>query len=333
MAQKIRWGVISTARIGKKTVVPAIQKAHNCEVVAVASRSLDKAQEYANDLGIAKAYGSYEEMLDSGEIDAVYNPLPNDGHAKWSMAAAERGIAVLCEKPLALDAAEAQEMADFFEARGVLLAEAFMWRFHPQHNMVRQMIAEGVIGTPKVMNASFTFSIGNEADIRLNPAMGGGSLMDVGCYCINAMRVILGEEPDGGKAFGIFGKTSEVDEMLTGVLSFPSGVLGHFDCGFRASRTNLYDIRGTEGRIRIEPAFIPQPDETAVIRVWRGSNDSTYEEIAVPPANQYTLMAEDFADALLNKRPFRYPIEDAIRNMIVIDNLLSSAKGEDGYWF
>lgn len=332
MPAPIRFGILSTARIGEKALVPAIKQAANAEVVAVASRSLESAQAYADRNEIPHAFGSYEAMLDSGEIDAVYNPLPNHLHAPWSKAAADRALPTLCEKPLAMHAQEAQDLVDYFAGRDVLLAEAFMWRFHPQHAVVRQLIADGDIGEVKVMNATFTFVIGDEGNIRLNAEWGGGSLWDVGCYCVNAMRHIIGEEPDGGHAFARFGATSQVDESLSAVLSFPGGTIGHFDCGFRAHRTNAYDIRGTQGRIRVEPAFIPDPREPATVHVWRGTNDATYEAVMVDPANAYTLMVEDFADAILNSRPFRYPVQDAVNNMIVLDNLLASARGDAGYW-
>jgi xylose dehydrogenase (NAD/NADP) len=332
MSEKIRWGVISTARIGEKSVIPAIQSSETGVVHAVASRSLEKAEAFAAKNDIAKAFGSYEDMLDSGEIDAVYNPLPNHLHAPLSKAAADRGIPVLCEKPLALDAAEAQELVEYFDEKGVLLAEAFMWRFHPQHDVVRQLLAEDAIGDIKVMHASFTFVIGDESNIRLNPEWGGGSLWDVGCYCVNSMRNLLQEEPDGGHAFARFGKESQVDEMLAGVLTFPSGVVGHFDCGFRAHKTTLYEIRGTRGRIRVTPAYVPDADEETTVHVWRGANDASYEAIPVPAANQYTLMVDEFGAALREGRPFKYPADDAVKNMIVLDNLLASAKGEGGYW-
>lgn len=331
MPKKVRWGILGASRIGRK-VIPSIAAAPNCEVVAVASRSLDKAQAYADELNIPKAFGSYEDMLQSGEIDAVYNPLPNDLHAKWSIAAAEQGLAVLCEKPLAMNATEAQTMVDAFEQRGLLLAEAFMWRFHPQHATVKDLIDSGAIGKVRMMNGTFTFVLTREQDIRLSSEQGGGSLMDVGCYPINATRLLLGEEPDGGHAFAQFAPNSHVDLAVSAVLSFPSGVMATIDCGFTSSRTNAYEVRGTQGRIRVEQAFIPDGDEVTTIRVWRGENDTTYEEITIDPANQYTLMAQDFADALLNQRPFRFPVQDAIKNMLVIDNLIASAKSQEGYW-
>ncbi|MFZ4815179.1 MAG: Gfo/Idh/MocA family protein [Phototrophicaceae bacterium] len=330
MADKIRWGILGAARIGRR-VIPAIHNAPNAEVVAVASRSRERAEAYAKEHGIPKVFDTYEAMLNSGEIDAVYNPLPNHQHAPMSIAAAEAGLACLCEKPLALNASEAQSMVDAFAERGQLLAEAFMYRFHPQHDRVRALIADGAIGKLQMIDAAFTFNIADEQDIRMFPEMGGGGIYDVGCYCINSIRLLTGEEPDGGQAFGRFGK-SDVDEMLSATLSFPSGVLAHFDCGFRALKTNYYDVRGTEGRIRVEPSYSMDTDQIATIHVWRGKAD-TPESITVPAVDQYQLMIEDFCDALLNKRPFRFPVEDAVKNMVVIDNLLASARGQDGYWF
>ncbi len=333
MADKIRWGIISTANIGRGKVIPAIQQSSNGEVVAVASRDQARAQAFADELGIPQAFGSYQEMIDSGEVDAIYNPLPNDGHAPWSKKCADAGIAILCEKPLTLNAEEAQETIDYIVEKGVLFAEAFMYRFHPQYDAVRQLIADGAIGDIRVINATFTFMNTNPDNIRLVPEMGGGGLMDVGCYCINAMRLLTGEEPDGGQAFARYHADTNVDMSASAVLSFPSGVIGHFDCGMETHRTNMVDIRGTAGRIRLENAFIPEPDEPQVVRFWRGTNDPQYDEMTVEAANQYTLMAEDFADALLNNSPFRFPVQDAVNNMIVIDNLRASAQGQDGYWY
>ena len=333
MAENIRWGILSTANIGRGKVIPAIQASRNGEVVAVASRSQQRAQAFADELGIPQAYGSYEDLIASGEVDAVYIPLPNDGHIPWSKACADAGIATLCEKPLALDVAEAQEAVDYFAEKGVLFAEAFMYRFHPQYDVVRDLIGNGEIGDLRVINATFTFTIDSETNIRMDKSMGGGGLMDVGCYCINAMRLITGEEPDGGQAFARFHPTTGVDMSAVATLTFPSGIIGHFDCGMETHRTNLLDIRGTKGRIRLEDAFIPDADAPQTIRIWRGENDLSYAEMTVGAANQYTLMVEEFADALMNNRAYRFPVQDAVNNMIVIDNLRSSAEAQDGYWY
>lgn len=320
MTEKIRWGILSTARIGRDRVIPAMQKAHNAEVTAVASRNLATAESFAADLGIPRAFGSYEEMLADPDIDAIYNPLPNNLHAEWSIRCAEAGKATLCEKPLASNAAEAQTMVDAFAKHNVPFAEAFMYRFHPQTQTVKRLIDEGAIGTVNSIASAFTFPIGNEDDIRLKANMAGGGLMDVGCYCISIMRYLTGEEPTTGKALAVIGERSQVDESLVGILQFPSGVLGHFDCGVRSHVENNYEVRGTKGRILVERAFVI-PQEDAVIRVWRGND---YEEIRVLNANSYTLMTEDFSDAILNKRPPLFAPQDAVANMAVIDLLLAS---------
>ncbi|MFN8373410.1 MAG: Gfo/Idh/MocA family oxidoreductase [Anaerolineae bacterium] len=332
MSRKLRWGIISTARIGEGQVIPAIQQSNNGEVVAVASRDLAKGKEFAQRLGIPRVFGSYEEMLADPEIDAVYNPLPNALHGEWSIRAGEAGKHVLCEKPLANNADEAQKMADFFAAKGLLLAEAFMYRFHPQTQKVKEMVDGGAVGKIHAMQSVFNFSIGSEDDVRLSKELEGGSLMDVGCYCLNITRYLIGEEPSDVRAFADFGKRSGVDERLAGLMQFPSGALAHFDCSIRTHFTQTYEIRGSEGRIFVERAFVPfrpSPDSEIIIRYWSskpGVEKHQYEEIPVPQVNQYTLMAEDFADAVLKQRPPRFPIEDAVANMRAIDRLLAAAR-------
>lgn len=323
MTSKIRWGILSTAGIGKRRVIPAMKLTNNGEVTAVASRDLARAQAFAAELGIPKAYGSYEELIADPDIDAIYNPLPNSQHAKWSILCAEAGKPVLCEKPLASFATEAQKMVDAFTSRGVLFAEGFMYRFHPQAVKVKELVDSGAIGTFNTISATFCFKIADEANIRLSKELSGGSLMDVGCYCINVMRFMTGEEPVAAKAIADFGARTGVDERLVGLLQFPSGVMGHFDCGLRQQWTHTYELRGTEGRIQVEKGFTVQPNETPIIRLWRGDQ---YEEITMPAVNHYTLMAEDFADALLNKRPPRFSGQDGVANMKVIDMLLQDAR-------
>jgi len=326
MSDKIRWGVLSTANIGKKAVIPAIQQSHNGEVVAVASRSQERARAFADELGIEHAYGSYQDLIDSGTVDAVYNPLPNDDHVPWSVKCAQAGLAVLCEKPLGMDADNAQQAVDAFAQKDILLAEAFMYRFHPRYQIVRDLIDSGEIGDLQVINATFTFSIGDGDNIRLHKQHGGGGLMDVGCYCISAMRLVTGEEPVTGQAYARYHPQTDVDMRAAAILSFPSGVLGHFDCGMDTHRTNMLDIRGTQGRIRLDDAFIAGPEDALPVHIWRGTNAPQHEEIPVGAANQYTLMAEEFADALQTGRQFRYPIADAVANMRVIDMLRHSAR-------
>lgn len=327
MSEKIRWGILSTANIGKKRVIPAIKKSHNGEVAAVASRDLARAQAFAEELDIPNAYGSYEELIASGDIDAIYNPLPNSLHAEWSIKCAEAGIPTLCEKPLASDAGEAQSMVDAFAARDVLFAEAFMYRFHPQTQKVKAMVDDGAAGNLQVISAAFTFPVSNESNIRLSKPLAGGSLMDVGCYCVNVLRFMTGEEPASVNAFARFGETTGIDETLTGQLDFPSGILGHFDSSLRTHRTHTYDIRGTSGRILVEQGFVmPTENQSTTIRYWHGNE---YEEIEISPADHYQLMVKDFAEALQEGRPPRFAPQDAVQNMRVIDRLLESARDAD----
>ena len=322
MSDRIRWGILSTADIGLK-VIPAIHAAANSVVAAVSSRSLERAQAFAEELAIPRVYGSYEQMLADGQIDAIYNPLPNSMHAEWSIKCAEAGIPTLCEKPFASDAFEAQSIVDAFERLSVPLAEAFMYRFHPQHAKVKEILAAGGIGELQFINCSFTYPIGGGANIRLSKALAGGALMDVGCYCVNLMRFMTGEEPARVTASGIIGKSTGVDEALAATLEFPSGVLGHFDCGLRAYRQQTYTLKGTSGMITVPVSFTPHKSADTFVRHWQGED---FNEHTIPAADHYQLMVEDFADALLNKRAPRFAPRDAVNNMVVVDALMAGAR-------
>ncbi|MBX3084934.1 MAG: Gfo/Idh/MocA family oxidoreductase [Anaerolineae bacterium] len=332
MDKKIRWGILSTARIGENAVIPAIHQSRNGVAAAVGSRDIEKGKAFAARNNIPKVYGSYEELIADPDIDAIYNPLPNGLHGEWSIKAAQGGKHVLCEKPLANNAAEAQHMADEFKQHGVLLAEAFMYRFHPQTEKVKQMVDSGAVGKIHLIQAAFSFSIEDEGDVRLSKELVGGALMDVGCYCLNVTRYMLGEEPIEVKAIADFGEKTGVDERLVAIMAFPSGALAHFDCSLRTHFTQTYEIRGSHGRILVEKGYAPfRPDPAAdvIIRYWNsqpGVEKHAYEEIKVDKPDQYTLMAEDFADAILNKRPPRFPIEDSIAQMRAIDMLYASAE-------
>ncbi|MBZ0282660.1 MAG: Gfo/Idh/MocA family oxidoreductase [Anaerolineae bacterium] len=321
MTRTIRWGILSTANIANRRVAPALKATRNGEVAAVASREIDKAQQFATDHGIPKAYGSYGELLTDPEIDAIYIPLPNSEHARWGNLCAEAGKAVLCEKPLARDATEAQMLVSTFAEKQLLLVEGFMYRFHPQTVKVREMLKSGAVGEITALSSAFSFSIRSETNVRLNPILAGGALMDVGCYCINVMRLMTGEEPETARALAHFG-ASNVDERLAATVQFPSGAIGHFDCGLRGYRTHTYEIRGTEGRILVERGFTMEPGDEHIIRWWHGDD---YEEVRTPMANHFTLMAEDFADALLTGRQPRYPATDAVHNMRAIDMVREAA--------
>ena len=322
MNEKVRWGILSTANIGRR-VIPAIHASHNGVAAAVCSRSLERAQEFAAAQGIPRALGSYEELIADDEIDAIYIPLPNSMHAKWSVKCAEAGVPTLCEKPFASDAPEAQSIVDAFAAHDVLLAEAFMYRFHPQHTKVKEIIATGGIGDLQIINSSFTFPISDEANIRLSKPLAGGALMDVGCYCVNLMRFMTGEEPARITACARIGASTGVDEALAGTLEFPSGVIGHFDCGLRAHRQHSYTLKGSDGMIVVPTSFVPDKSADTLVQHWHGDS---FSEHVIPPIDHYQLMVEDFADALLNERAPRFAPSDAVQNMDVVDALLAQAR-------
>jgi len=280
MTDKIRWGILSTARIGRR-VIPAIHASRNGEVAAVASRSLESAQAWAAAHDIPRAYGSYEALFEDGDIDAIYNPLPNSMHAEWSIKCAGAGIPTLSEKPFASDAPEAQSIVDAFENHNVPLAEAFMYRFHPQHAKVKEILATGGIGELQIINSSFTFPVTDEANIRLSKALAGGALMDVGCYCVNLMRFMTGEEPERVAAAARIGERTGVDETLVGALEFPAGVIGHFDCGLRSFGQHTYTLKGSEGMIAVPQSFVIDKAVDGIVRHWRGDS---YSEHVIPPS-------------------------------------------------
>ena len=261
--KKLRWGVLSTANIGRVAVIPALQHSGNGELVAVASRDEETASAFAAQQGISRAYGSYEALLAAGDIDAVYIPLPNSLHREWTIKAAEAGKHILCEKPLALNAAECDEMAAAAEQYGVVLMEAFMYRFHPRTEKVLELLQSAAIGEPGLINATFTFRLSNPANIRLSAELGGGSLMDVGCYCVNITRTLAGAEPVEVQAFANWGKTGVDDEMV-GTLRFADGLLAQFSCGLTLERREFYQVAGPEGHIEVQSAFLPGTGDTTI---------------------------------------------------------------------
>ena len=325
--EKIRWGILSTANIATWRVIPAIHKSQNGEAVAVASRSDERASAYAKQLGIPKSYGNYEALIDDPNIDAIYIPLPNGLHSEWSIRCAEAGKPTLCEKPLGSSAEDAQKMVDTFRGRGVPLAEAFMYRFHPRTERVKDIVSRGAVGEMHLIDAYFSFKIRRTNDVRLQPQMAGGSLRDLGSYCVNVMRLMTGEEPDHVQAIGHFGSNSGVEEWAVGSLRFPSGVLGSFGCGMRSYRTHGYHICGSEGTIFVHDGFGPENDQVTEILVKRDTGKLRETlRIEIPATDQYQLMVEDFADSLLNDRPPRYAPEDAVANLKVLDRMQKSIR-------
>lgn len=319
---ELRWGVLSTANIARKAVNPAIHASANGRLVAVASRDEERARAFAEDQGIPRAYGSYEALLEDEEVDAVYVPLPNSLHKEWTIRAAQAGKHVLCEKPLALDATQCREMAEVASSNDVKLMEAFMYRFHPQTQRFLEMVREEAVGTLQQIRSSFTFLLDREKDIRWDAGLGGGALMDVGCYCVNLSRTLAGREPVEVRAMANF-RPAGVDEQMAGSLRFEGGLLAHFDCALTMERTQAYQVVGTEGHMRVMEAFVPGTEDTS-IEQFDVQNNLT--RVSVPGADQYRLMVEHFGDCALQDRPVRYPPEDAARNMEVIQALYASAR-------
>lgn len=329
MARQLRWGVLSAANIGLAKVIPGIQGSSNSKVVALASRDEAKGRAAAAKLGIDRVHGSYEALLDDLEVDAVYNPLPNSLHAEWTMRAAEAGKAVLCEKPLAIDATEAQRVVDICARCGVPLMEAFMYRHHPQNVRVRELVVEGVIGTVNEVRAGLCFDMMNPPDptnVRLHPDLGGGAILDMGCYTVNATRMAFGEEPLRALAWRDLDERFGVDVAVTGVLEYPGRRVATISCSFKASHQGWYMILGSEGVIEVPRAFIPGWDHMVadtIVTIYDKNNNRREEHFA--PADHYQLMVEAFSAAVLAGDPVPYPPDDGVRNMRVLDALARSA--------
>jgi predicted dehydrogenase len=303
-------------------VTPAIQRAANCDVVAIASRDADRAAAAAGRLGIATSYGSYEELLAADDIDAVYIPLPNDMHAEWTMNAAVAGKHVLCEKPLGLTAAEAREMAVVCHAAGVKLAEAFMYRHHPSWVEARRLLADGSIGELQAVPGWFSYYNDDPANIRNRVENGGGAVMDIGCYNINLSRMLFAAEPLLVEAAVRRDPVMGVDTLTSAVLDFPGGGQATFSCATRSAPYQRVHIIGNAGRIEIEIPFnIPPARDTRIFLTRTGERSET---ITFPPVDQYMIQADLFAQAIIDDTTFPVPIEDAIANMAVIEKILDT---------
>jgi predicted dehydrogenase len=324
---ELRWGILSTANIGRRKVVPAMQRAARTRVVAVASRDEQRAGEYARELSIPTVHASYEALLADPDVDAIYIPLPNHMHAEWAMAAARAGKHVLCEKPLAMNAAEAARMVAVAEQEGVLLAEAFMYRLHPSWQKVRELIASGRIGRLSAVQSWFGYFNDDPHNIRNNYEAGGGALYDVGCYCVNLSRMLFDDEPHRVVGSIVRDPALGVDVLSSGLLEFSSGVAS-FMCSTRTETDQRVHIYGTTGRIFIPIPFNIPPDRPSEIHVFSGGDPPVApatETITFPPTDQYTAQAEFFAAAVLDGAPLPFPPSDAVANMRVIDLLLESA--------
>ncbi len=327
----LRWGVLSTADIAEKKVIPGIRTASRCEVHAIASRDLARAQASARQLGIPRAYGSYAELLADPAIDAVYVPLPNHLHAAWTIAAARAGKHVLCEKPLAMTAAEAQGMVDACREAGVILMEAFMYRLHPSWVAVRDLVASGRIGRLRAVDSWFSYYLDDPTNIRNIRVYGGGALYDIGCYSVNLSRMLFGDEPTAVAASVVRDPASGVDILSSGLLTFPAGIAS-FTCATQVEPDQRVNVYGTAGRIEVEIPFNIPPDRPSRVFVTAGGDPPAApatEILEFAAADPYGVQADRFAAAVLDGDPVPVDPGDAVANLRVIERLFE-AGGRSG---
>lgn len=323
----IKWGVLSTANIGIEKVLPAMQGSELSPVEAIASRSADRAAEAAAALGIPKAYASYEELLADEDIEAVYIPLPNHLHPEWTVAAAEAGKHVLCEKPLAMTSAAAREMIAACDAAGVKLMEAFMYRHHPLWVETRKLIDDGAIGELTVIDIVFSYFNDDPTNIRNIPEAGGGALYDIGCYAINVARMLFGVEPTDVRSSLRRDQDMGVDIVTSAIMRFGDGFAG-FVCSTRMEADQRVDIYGTRGRLTVEIPFNIPPDRPTRLLETRGGDPpvapgTTVHEIQ--PADPYAVQADAFSRAIRTDSPVPVPPQDAVANLEVIETIFAEA--------
>ena len=330
--KKVRWGVLGVANIAVRKVIPAMQHGENCEMAGIASRELVRAEKAARELGIAKAYGSYEELLADPEIDAIYNPLPNHLHVPWSIRAAEAGKHVLCEKPVAMSAAETLELIAARDRAGVVVGEAFMVRTHPQWTRLVQVVRGGRIGELRSGVSSFCYYNRNRDNIRNVRAYGGGALLDIGCYAIKVSRMVFGAEPE--RVAATIARDAEldgIDWLTSAVLEFPSGHMV-FTCSTQVAANQSAQFFGTAGRIWLDIPFNALANQVSRLHIDDGRDLTgggiTVEEIA--PCDQYTIQGDLFSRAVREGGQPPVPLEDSLCNMAVIDAIFRA--GETGRW-
>jgi len=319
MTQKLNWGLLSTARINR-ALIPPLQVSKRNHLLAVGSRSQESADAYAKEKKIERAYGTYDAMLADPDIDVVYNSLPNHLHAEWTIKAVEAGKHVLCEKPLALGVEEVDAIKAASQKHGRVVAEAFMYRHHPQTLKVQEIVKDGSIGIVKFIRGSFSFVLSNEGDVRLNPEWGGGSIWDVGCYPISYTRSILGKEPLEVFGWQVTGSTG-IDDTFAGQMRFGSEVLAQFDSSFVIPFRAFMEIVGSEGSLNIPRPFKPGVNEK--IYLTRGEKTET---ITIKGQELYIGEVEDMADAILLGRNSLVSLDDSRANVAVIRALLESAR-------
>ena len=327
----VHFGIIGTAKIAIQKVIPAMQQSEHCRIAAIASRDLTRARAAAEALGIPRAYGSYAELLQDPEIEAVYNPLPNHLHVPLSIEAAAAGKHVLCEKPIALTAAEAERLVAAREHAAVLIQEAFMVRSHPQWLRARELVRDGEIGAPRVVQGSFSYMHVDPANVRNQAGIGGGGLYDIGCYPIATARFLFEAEPTRVASQIEYDPNFETDRLASVLLQFPTGQ-ALFYCSTQLVPYQRMQILGTAGRIEIEIPFNAPPDRPCRIFVDNGSQlgDASARLETFDVVNQYTVQGDLFARAIREGTPLPFPLEDAVANMRVLDAVFRA--GRSGRW-
>jgi len=329
--RKVKWGVLGVAKIAVEKVIPAMQQGEASHIAAIASRDSGRARAAADRLGIERAFGSYEDLLADAEIEAVYNPLPNELHVPWTLRALTAGKHVLCEKPIGLDAAEARSLIEARSRSGKLVAEAFMVRYHPQWRRAKELVGAGAIGEPRAIQTFFSYRLLDPENVRNIPP-GGGALYDIGCYAILSARYIFGAEPTRVIATIDRDPNFRTDRSVGATLEFPGGRHSTFTLGTQKSPHQRVTIVGETGRIEIMIPFNAPPDRPTEIAIDTGADlfGGGRRIERFPVCDQYTLQGDAFSRAILNGTPLEYPIEDAILNMRVIDALFRSEKS--GRW-
>ena len=329
MGEPMRWGVLGNATIARVCVIPAIQKSSNGMVYALATHSPEPAAQVATENNIPHVYGTYDALLADPEIQIIYIPLPNHLHHPWTLQALEAGKHVLCEKPLACNAREAEEMADAAKDAGLLLMEAFMYRFHPRSRRIKEIVANGGIGTPSLVRAAFCYHLGETLlgsgeCSRLKPEMGGGALLDVGCYGVSVTRWLLGKEPTRMQGQAVYHPCG-VDVHFVGSLRFADNGLATLEASFISALQQTYTVVGTKGAIELpHNAFIPW--EKDAVFILRDKDAEAGEEHVTPGVDEYQLMVEHFTDAVMGKTDLAYSPKESVRNMQVLDALAEAAK-------
>lgn len=324
---KVSWGVLSTANIGTEKVIPAMQRGTYSEVNAIASRNLDKAKQAAKKLGIPKAYGTYEELLADKDITAIYIPLPNHLHIEWTVKSLKAGKHVLCEKPIGMNHNEAVHLqGEIKNFPKLKVMEAFMYRHHPQIQKTKEVINSGKIGDLRSIHTMFSYYNDNPKDIRNIADIGGGGLLDIGCYCISVSRFLFGAEPTQVCATIEYDPKFNTDRLVSAILKFENGN-SLFTCSTQLDYHQFAKVFGTKGKIEIENPFTPPFDKNEKITLKSGDN---IEEIIIEPCNHYTIQGDMFSQAILNDTNVFTPFDDAVANMKVIDKIIESFKS--GKW-